>query len=279
MTKQNGPINMNKKTLRFRKTLSALLLVSILLGCRSQRVHVNLIKSVELSLNNTHPTLGLPFTVHVNGSGTCSGILIDWGDGATDVTGTCADNSNASGTGEKLFQCDVTHTYSGWGGGKTVTAMVKNGTTTCEGRAMLRFTVTPLTTHIGFVRPGPNVCDPVPSKPALANRTLVKITTVPVTTRCGGIWYQNENPHCYDAEGGVVADSASDPPPSRFPFQGMRKFSLVLRIGTQLVQGGTNVQFTTNQSAPLELCVNEPTPTAGHGGYQVNISTDQLGPP
>lgn len=274
---------MDQRTALVLKTLPALLLALMLLSCGGQPAQVNLIKSVELSLNNPSPSLNNPFTVHVNGSGACSGILIDWGDGQTEFTGTCADNSSASGTGEKLFQCTATHTYSGWGGGKTVTAMVGRNTqgvrTTCEGRANLRFTTQPATIQIGFARPGPNVCDQVPNKPDLANRTLVKITTVANSGRCGGIFYQNENPHCYDAEGGVVADATSDPPPARFPFQGMRKFSLVLRVGTQLVQGGTNVQFTTNQSAGLELCVNEPNPKAGVGGYTVQISTDQLGPP
>lgn len=274
---------MKKRFPWIRKSLAALLFAAVLPACGS-KPQVNLIKSVELGLGQ-YPALGMALTFHVNGSGSCKGILIDWGDGATETTGSCADNSVASGSGEKLFQCDVTHLYSGWGGGKTVTAMVAKDTrgnqiTTCEGRASLRFTVSPSTTAIGFVRPGPNVCDPVPGKPPLANRTLVKIATTPISTRCGGIWYQNENPHCYDAEGGAVAlaTPATDPA-SPFPFLGMRKFSLVLRVGNQLVQGGTNMQFTTNESGPLELCVNEPNPRSGSGGYEIQISTDQLGPP
>src|ERR1700704_3031356 len=119
---------MNKKTVRFRKSLWTLLFAAVLPACGSGPVQVNLIKNVELGLGQ-YPALGTPLTFHVNGSGTCSGIVIDWGDGNTEVTGSCADNSNASGTGEKLFQCDVTHTYSGWGGGKTVTAMVANDST------------------------------------------------------------------------------------------------------------------------------------------------------
>jgi hypothetical protein len=58
----------------------------------------------------------------------------------------------------------------------------------------------------------------------------------------------------------------------------MRINSLVLRVGTQVVQGGTNMSFTTDQAAPLELCLNEIDPMEGNGGYVVRIATDQLGP-
>jgi hypothetical protein len=252
----------------------ALLIVAALQGCNG--VQVNLLESVEPAVGQS-PALDHQLMFHVNGSGTCGRIAIDWGDGATEETTNCRDNTDASG--RKQFQCNVTHVFSGWGGGKTVTATAKAG---CEGRVNTRFVINPSVNKFALNRPGPNVCDPVPNRPALAKRTLVKITTVPTHTRCGGIWYNNVNPHCYDAEGGAVATlpppPAGDPAPV-FPFLGMRERSLVLRVGTQLVQGGTNMAFTTNQAGRLEACLNEPDPRAGVGGYEIHIRTDQLGPP
>jgi hypothetical protein len=78
----------------------------------------------------------------------------------------------------------------------------------------------------------------------------------------------------YDADGkpGSVATAP-------FPFPGLREFSLVLRLDTQVVQGGTNVQFTTTREANLEFCVNDNNLSDNKGGYQINVSVNQLGPP
>jgi hypothetical protein len=84
----------------------------------------------------------------------------------------------------------------------------------------------------------------------------------------------------YDADGklGSVADST-------FPFPGKREYSLVLRVGpqvvgSQVVQGGSNVQFTTTTSGPLAFCLNDGDNdvTNNRGGYIIQISVDQLGP-
>ena len=132
----------------------------------------------------------------------------------------------------------------------TVTA--KEG---CGGRVNTRFVTTPSAFVLVLTRPGPNVCDTISGKPALPNRTLVKITTVPNNSPCGGIYYSNMTPNCFDADGGPDVATATAGP-TNFPFLGRRKFSLVLRVGTQVEQGGTNMSFTTTQTAPLELCVN-----------------------
>jgi hypothetical protein len=263
-----------------RMSLPALLFTAALQGCNG----VNLIQSIEPALGQS-PALDRQLTFHVKGSGTCGRIGIDWGDGAMEdvfpgQTTSCQVQTDTAG--RKRFQCDVAHIFSGWSGGKTVTATAIAG---CEGRVSTRFTTPPAVLIIPFTRPGPNACDAVPGRPALANWTLVKITTVPTNTPCGGIFYNNVTPHCYDAEGGGVAMPPPTVPPGGapppvFPFVGMRMFSLVLRIGgTQLEQGGTNMSFTTKQAGRLELCVNEPDPQAGNGGYEIHIATDQLGPP
>jgi hypothetical protein len=80
----------------------------------------------------------------------------------------------------------------------------------------------------------------------------------------------------YDADG-KPGTSAVAP----FPFPGFREYSLVLSIGSQMVQGGTNVQFTTMSSGPLLFCLNDGDNdvTNNLGGYIIEISVDQLGPP
>ena len=119
---------------------------------------------------------------------------------------------------------------------------------------------------------------PCPGKPPVQNRSVVRITTVPPNLRCPGIYYQHVTPHCYDADG--IATPATTPGfPTSLRFPGMRPFSLVLRVGTQVVQGGTSMSFVANQTAPLEICVNEHDSTAGSGGYEVHIRTDENGPP
>ena len=47
------------------------------------------------------------------------------------------------------------------------------------------------------------------------------------------------------------------------------------------MQGGTNVQFTTTSSGPLLFCLNDGdnNVTNNLGGYIIEISVDQLGPP
>lgn len=255
---------------------AALLVLTALQGCTGVPVQVNLIESVALAPGQS-PALGSPVTVQVKGSGHCVRYEVDWGDGASDSvpagsSPSCATQTDASGV--QRFTCNTTHTYSGWGGGKTVTVFT-NSSSGCEGRAMLRFSVPPPSFAVGFNRPGPNRCDTVSGMPPLANRTLVKITTEPTAGRCGGIFYTGFNPHCYDAEGG---DASAITPVPTVPFPTMRAFSLVLSVGTQMVQGGTNMSFITNQAGPLTFCVNEPDPKAGNGGYVIRVSTDQLGP-
>ncbi len=78
----------------------------------------------------------------------------------------------------------------------------------------------------------------------------------------------------YDANGkpGSVA-TAPD-----YPFPGLRAFSLVLRLGQQVVQGGTDVRFTAAETGSLESLVNDGNVTDNAGGYQIDVRVDQLGP-
>jgi hypothetical protein len=263
--------------MKTRTSLLAPLLAAALAGCNSVPTQVNLLKSVELAPAQT-PALDTRLAFLVKGSGACGKVTIDWGDDSstTDVFGgaqstDCVPDTDPAGV--KGFKCNASHVYSGWGGGKTVTATAVSG---CEGRVNLRFVIEPSIYHLPLSRPGPDRCHTISNRPSLAMRSLVKITTVPpARLRCPGII--EPDGHCYDAEGGGVPQ-VIDPAPV-FPFPGMRAYSLVLRVGTQVVQGGTNMSFTTPQGGPLEVCVNEVDPQGGNGGYEVDIRVDQLGPP
>ena len=244
--------------------LSVMLMASMMISCNGK---ANLVQGISLvpgqtiALNNA-----IQFTV--SGSGTCEELRIDWGDGSTTdtIVGYPVDLT-ASPT--------FSHTFIGWRGGKTVTAIGIRG---CEGRVNTRFTIEPSIQTIGFAQPGTNVCDPVPFAPStpLPPRTNVHITTTPVTGYYAfGIDFGCPFQGCrYDADGRPGSVAAAP-----FPFPGLREYSLVLRVGTQVVQGGTNVSFTTTQKGVLEICINDDSPSNNKGGYQINISVDQLGPP
>ena len=262
---------------RVTKFLLAALLTGGLLGCNPSPPQINLIRSVEI-VPQQRQALGVPLAFEIKGSGTCDRFDIDWGDGSTsDITTaqttSCLINPDPAQSSPH-FRCSVEHTYDDWSGGKTVTVMAKRG---CEGRVNTRFVTSPAVYPLAFGRPGPNFCDTIPGKPHVQARTVVSIVTAPIRTRCGGIWYSNLTPHCYDAEG--IPDLATSTDPMTFPFFGLRKYSLVLKVGTQVVQGGTNMSFTTNQKGPLEFCVNEPHPRDGSGGYTIYVRADELGPP
>ncbi len=234
----------------------------------------DVINSVEI-VPAQNQARGVPLAFQVKGSGSCGRFVVDWGDGSTTNVVTAQTTSCSVAANPARFQCSVEHSYTGWEGGKTVTV---TGQGSCEGRVKTRFATNPAVYALALARPGPNTCDRVPGRPPVQNRSVVRITTVPINAPCPGIYYSNVTPHCYDADG-IAAPATTPGFPTSFPFPGMRPFSLVLRVGTQVVQGGTNMSFVTNQSAPLEVCVNEHDSRAGRGGLEIHIRTDEMGPP
>jgi hypothetical protein len=74
----------------------------------------------------------------------------------------------------------------------------------------------------------------------------------------------------YDADGEPNSSASSS-----FPFPGLRKYSLVLQVGTQIAQGGTNMSFVTNQGGLLQLCVNDEQLNDNTGAWGVGISVDE----
>ena len=234
---------------------------------------VNALQGVTLVPGQT-VALDTPLKFELSGTGTCTAVDVDWGDGSTEVfnypTGTIV-LSGTSGSG--VASRTMTHTFRGWRGGKTVTVKGRSG---CEGQANTRFKIVPETFSIGFAQPGTQVCNTVSTLPRIVSRSLVHVTTTPVTGPYSfGIDFGCAFQGCrYDADG-KPGSSAAAP----FPFTGFREFSLILRIVDQVEQGGTNVQFTTTKLGPIEFCINDDSLSNNTGGYQINVGIDQLGPP
>jgi len=274
-----------RQTTSWTARLAAMLALGPLQGCGG--VQVNEVQSIAL-VTNSPTALNRLVAVGIRGSGSCGNLRIDWGDGATtDISG---DITYRPGTNQCHWEDDIItgihqyicfyerrekHTYTGWGGGKTITAIAQSG---CEGRVNTRFTVEPPVTVWAFARPGPNACDPVPGMPALASPSLVKITTVPSigAYSCG---IANAAGDCYDPDGWNSTVGRYEVAPSNFPFPGRRSYALILRVGAQIEQGGTNMQFVATGADRLELCLNDPSPSTSRGGYEIDIRVDQLGPP
>jgi hypothetical protein len=234
-------------------------LTIVLCGCPGT---VNLIQSIALAPGQT-PALNSQVDLILTGLGKCVDLAVDWADG------TALDHSS----NVALSIHHLTHTYSGWPGGKTVTVQAVTG---CEGTARTRFMITPSTLSLGWNRDPQretNTCYMVSNLldvPDLAPNSLVHITSPAdgqVNFRCPF------NGCIYNADG-KPGTSASAP----FQFPGLREYSLVLRVAGQLFQGGTTTQFTTASGGPLEVCQNDNNPSANiTGAWGLIFEVDQLG--
>lgn len=259
---------------------SAVLLALLLGGCSFGRVDSveEVITSAnshcDLSRNVCGSMMGLPIEFKIWGVGNCTLGKLDFGDGQSTNFGPY--DFGQSGA---LRPLSVTHTYQGWPGPKTVTA---EGITNCVGkptRSMRLFMGNPNTSNanqqaltIGFAqRTGTpaTTCTPLPGVPPLRRNTVVGVTTNPdpaVRINFGCLF--SGCVHNADGEANSVA-------PAHFPFPGLRKFSLVLRVGTQIVQGGTSMSFTTNQTGPLEICVNDDVLHENNGAWGIEFLVDE----
>jgi hypothetical protein len=263
---------------RLRFTVTLLILVmAVGQACTPEQTNINVLQGISVEPTQTL-ALDTPLKFILNGAGSCTTIDIDWGDGNIEQTYTYFGGPvDLSGSDPNAVSSrTLTHTFTGWGGGKTVTVEGKIG---CIGKVNVRFNVPPFEKTIGWDTAAAagttGVCQtPAPSLPGMIPRMLVHVTATTVV-------YPYINFGCalngcvYDADGkpGSVADS-------RFPFPGKREYSVVYRIGTQEEQGGTNTQFTTTASGPLEFCLNDGDSnlTNNAGGFNIKLSVDQLGP-
>jgi hypothetical protein len=268
MKRSDGNELMNHRTAALALILFAVLAIA---GC------VGTVKSVDLVLAT--PPCGDGFcgarmnqTVkyRVSGLDQCKVVRFKFGDGLS-IDGNNIDFGSSGAT-----QWEVDHIYTGWPGNKTVTV---EGVTNCTGTATQRVAVVRATGNpavpfrnsvsIGFGA-GPTTCSPVPNVPPLRRGTEVKVTTAAPTVNFGCPF----NGCIFDADGKPNSTAGGT-----FPFLGLREFSLVLRIGTQVAQGGNNTSFTANQSGPLELCMNDDNLADNTGGWTVNVTADESAAP
>jgi hypothetical protein len=245
------------RTGRLSVLLTLILIAAALHGCGN----ANVLTGVVVDPDSRPPDEG-SYGFYVSGIGKCDTLRMDWGDGNVELLPNY----------DLTQKTPIFHKFAGWGGGRTVTAIGASG---CEGTVQTRFNDALLApTNIAFGA-GPLTCVPVTTRPPLAGRTLIHLTTTPVSGEYSyGIDFGCPAGGCrYNADG--KPDSSA---PSRFPFPGLREFSLVIRVGSEVFQGGTDERFTSTQTAPLEICINDDNLTDNRGGYQINITTDQLGP-
>jgi hypothetical protein len=247
-----------------------LLVVAALNGCNG----VNLLQGIRLS-STSAITLGVRQTFVLEGKGTCQSVDVDWGDGTIETNVIPVSGQRIEFETSNIETRYLLHSYTGWGGGKTVTVK-GNG---CEGTVRGRFNADPSTRAIGWAQPAPagttGACQTSPGMPAMIARMLVKISVQPISGIPG------INFGCF--AGGCVYDPDGRPgtvAPASFPFPGLREYSVVFRVGSQVVQGGRETQFTTTAAGPLEFCLNDGDNdlTNNAGGLDVTISVDQLGP-
>ena len=197
----------------------------------------------------------------LDGDRVCGNVRIDFGDGSNPVQSSGYDFSNPT-------QFD--HYYGlGWGGKKTVKAV---GLQNCVGTAQMIIEITPSVYKLAYAQPRPSACDFVPNKPALRPNTKVHITTNPdpsIKINFGCLF----NNCVFDADG--INSMAT----SGYPFPGLRPLSLVLRVGTEVFQGGTDRMFTTHQTGRLEVCVNDDNLSDNTGAWGLFIEVDESGAP
>ena len=251
-------------------------------GCTTVNDTVNILQGIRLGDSASGITLGPRQLFVLEGKGTCQSVNVDWGDGTIDQGVVPVQDQRIEFETSNIETRYLRHAYNGWGGGKTVTVEGVG----CEGKVRGRFNASPSERRIGWAQPAPpgttGVCQTVAGLPGMIPRMLVHVSLAAVTfSPTPGVTFRGINFGCF--AGGCVHDadgrlgtSANTP----FPFTGFREYSVVFRIGSQVVQGGTNAQFTTTASGPLEFCLNDGDNdlTNNRGGFDVTISVDQLGP-
>jgi hypothetical protein len=227
----------------------------------------------------------LTFLLH--GVGTCTALKVSFGDGESkDITNVDFDALGGVYPVSYLYSGspqpgpDGAHNPSDWGGPKTVIA---SGIQDCSGEARMPVRVLlenpkggghyssvfklAMGTEVKWTEP----CKKLPGVKKLPANTLIKITS-PADDHDRkinfGCWFGG----CiYDADGSKGSKARDN-----FPFPGYRDYSLILRAGSLVVQGGTDVRFTTtNQSSDLEFCINDNNQSDNSGAWFVKIEVDE----
>ena len=69
--------------------------------------------------------------------------------------------------------------------------------------------------------------------------------------------------------------TASRVQPGKLPFPGLRAYSLVVAVGNQDEQAGTDATFVATQGGTVFVCVNDDLLYDNTGGWQVTIAVDE----
>jgi hypothetical protein len=247
-------------------SLAAMLLASFAVQARAGQVtDVNLVLTPAPCLGGfCGAVLNQPVKYRVSGTGLCPLVRIVFGDGNS------VDGRNVN---FDAGHWEVSHTYRGWPGLKSVTAesfSVCGDKVTRRVRVLMR-SLNPVAfrahLNIGYA-PTNDLCAAVPGATVLRENSRVFISKDPSFSTAIGFGCAFSG--CvYDANGSSVIAN------SHYPFPGLRTLSLVLRVGNQIVQGGTSTSFVTNQRGRLELCVNDYKLDDNTGGWGVWISVDE----
>lgn len=216
--------------------------------------------------------LDQPVRAMIGGVGNCTLLRIHWGDGQTSEIAS-RDLGNYPTNAKYVFE---SHTYTGWPGLKRVTV---EGITNCAGTATTEFmlvnaaTGRAVNTPIQFHQPVATTCTPVPNKPALRPGTIVSIMANPSLPPTN---YGCPFGGCVFGADGKPGSTAAAP----FPFPGFREYSMVLRVGPDVFQGGLSAaSFTTVRPGALEVCVNDAMLSDNNGAWGVFITVDERAAP
>ena len=186
---------------------------------------------------------GDPIVVGVKGTGSCSSVTVDFGDGDTAVLQNAQLNPNQ----EVFFP---PHNYTKWPGKKQVKVKGEG----CLGEVTKELSVgLDADGHeefrLGFV-PNTMRCNPV-GHVGNPSSLLLRVGSVVRVEAEGKIRYGVME---HDASGDRTMTTPAD-----YAFPGFRAYSLVYMVGgSQMVQGENGpVVFTVTTAAPMAVCVND----------------------
>lgn len=204
------------------------------------------------------------------GRGKCDALQLSLGDGQV-LTERNVDFDSSRGT----IRASGTYPVNGWRGRKTLRA---EPVLNCGGGATARIVVfgPPRPTnswpldHIVGMAPTATACT-APSAPPLRARATISTVaadsqTINFGCPFGGCVYGP------DGRSGANASGA-------FPFPGLRPYSLVLRVGGQVIQGGDGTPVTITSGGPLEFCFNDDNLADNTGAWAISLTVDETAVP